>query len=645
MSTSAARQGALHSRSGLSKDEINNAIGSMLVRDGCVSQSALEKSTRLLKKLGDDTTLFSVLSKLANIDNAKLLQCVRQYQPSVPIGALMVQLGLINAVQLRQALSLQEQGGFTQKLGELLLSKRMIKEKDLTHVLAAQLGFNSLEPDIVDCEQYLLDKVTVKLARAMRFVPVKTEDDKAVVAFVDPLDQEARTEAARILERAIEPVMASASSVEAALAALERRRRPKGSNDSRIAAEDSASGRVNRILQEAVRLGASDIHIEPLRERVRVRLRIDGILREQSEFASEDLASVASRLKIMAEADIVERRRHQDGRIEFEDPDNGAIADLRVSFYVTVNGEAIVLRVLNQNNKVLELNDIGMAPALLERFKRHALEAPSGVIIITGPTGAGKTSTLYSCVHHLNNETTSIITAEDPVEFQVDGISQCSVNPKLGRTFDESLRHVVRQDPDVIVLGEIRDASSAESAIQAALTGHKVLTTFHTEDSIGGLLRLMNMNIEAFLISSTVVCVIAQRLLRRVCQVCAQSCEPEVADLQLLGCSADSLAGARFQLGAGCETCHYTGYKGRVAVYESLVLSEAVREAILERKTSAQIRRISVETSGLVTLLEDGIVKAARGETTIAEIRRSLPRLSPPRDLQELRRLTGTHND
>ena len=645
MSIPAARQAALHSRASWSKDEINSAIGSMLVRDGCVSQAALEKATRLLKKLGDDTTLFSVLSKLANIDNVKLLQSVRQYQPPIPIGELMVQLGLIDAVQLRRALSSQEQGGFAQKLGELLVNKRMVKEKDLTHALAAQLGFNSLDVDIVDCEQSLLEKITLKPARAMRFIPVKRQGDKAIVAFADPLDQESRTEAARILECPIEPVMASVSSVEAALAALERRRQPRSSTDARIATEDSATGRVNRILQQAVRLGASDIHIEPLRDRVRVRLRIDGILREQSEFSSAELDAIVSRLKIMAEADIVERRRHQDGRIQFEDPDNGSFADLRVSFYVTVNGEAVVLRVLNQNNKVLELDDIGMAPALLERFKRYALDAPSGVIIITGPTGSGKTSTLYSCVHHLNNETTSIITAEDPVEFQVDGISQCSVNPKLGRTFDESLRHVVRQDPDVIVLGEIRDANSAESAIQAALTGHKVLTTFHTEDTIGGLLRLMNMNIEAFLISSTVVCVIAQRLLRKVCQVCAHPCEPDVVDLQVLGSSMASLSGARFAQGAGCEQCHFTGYRGRVAVYEALVLSEAVREAILERKTSAQIRRISVETSGLVTLLEDGIVKAARGETTIAEIRRSLPRLSKPRDLQELRRLTGTHND
>lgn len=625
-----------------SREQVNVIIGNMLKRTGCVDDAYLAKCNRLLAKLGEDATLFNVLEKMGLADQTLLLDCVRQQQPDLPLGVLLVELGIVDRIQLRQALRLQEQGKFEQKIGEVLVSRRMIKERDLTRVLACQLGFVSAEPDINDCDPELLARLTLKSARSMGFLPVRFEGDEVVVAFLDPMNQEARTEAARAVESSIVPVMTSPSTINAALSALERRREPRAANDSRQAAEDSASGRVNKIIKAAVKEGASDIHIEPLRERVRVRLRIDGILREYMEFASEDLESVVSRLKIMAEADIVERRRHQDGRIEFEDPETGSMSDLRVSFYVTINGEAVVLRVLNQNNQVLEIGDIGMAPPILERFKRHALEAPSGVIIITGPTGSGKTSTLYSCVHHLNNETTSIITAEDPVEFQVDGITQCSVNHKLGRTFEESLRHVVRQDPDIIVLGEIRDASSADSAIQAALTGHKVLTTFHTEDCIGGLLRLMNMNIEAFLISSTVVCVIAQRLLRRVCPECRQSVEPDISDLQLLGCTPESVQGARFAQGDGCSTCHFTGYKGRVAVFESLVLSEAVREAILERKTSAQIRRISVETSGLVTLLEDGLVKAASGQTTLAEIRRTLPRLSKPRNLQELRRLTGS---
>lgn len=623
------------------EDDVRRIVGEMLVRDGHVDALTLERSRRVLQKLGADNSLFQVLLKLNQIDEMRFLASVRKCQPDLPIGALLVELGKITRLQLKQALQLQASEQNWQKLGELLIARRMLRESDVTQVLAAQLGFDSAEPEIGDCDPALLDKVSLKICQRYDFLPLCLEDTQTRVAFADPMNQEARTEAARTLETGIIPVMASASSIETALAALARRRQPRAQGDARNAEEDSASGRANLILRQAVDEGASDIHIEPLRDSVRVRFRIDGILREHAVLPIAELGTLVSRLKIMAGADIAERRRHQDGRLEFENPETGAIADLRVSFYVTVNGEAVVMRVLNQNNRILELAKIGMAPPMLERFTRSALEAPSGVIIITGPTGSGKTSTLYSCVNHLNDETTSIITAEDPVEFQVDGISQCSVNPKLGRTFDESLRHIVRQDPDIIVLGEIRDAPSAESAIQAALTGHKVLTTFHTEDSIGGLLRLMNMNIEAFLISSTVVCVVAQRLIRRVCGACARPVEADPLDVQLLGWKPEDAAGAKLMEGEGCSKCHYSGFKGRVAVFEVLVLSEAVREAILERKTSAQIRRISVETSGLVTLLEDGLSKAARGETTLREIRRTLPRLNKPRSLQEIRRLTG----
>ncbi|MFK7891035.1 MAG: GspE/PulE family protein [Granulosicoccus sp.] len=619
----------------------NATIGSILVRGSYLTEQQLNRAKRLLAKLGDDATIFSVLKKSADVTDDQLLECVRRFQPNLPLGLLLTELELVSSKKLQQALRLQEQGQFDRRIGEILVDRRLVKESDLTRVVASQLGFEFEDPTIDQCDQDLLDRITVKIARVFGFLPLRTVDDQCVVAFVDPENQEARAEAARLLEASIVPVMASASAVSAAISALERKRQPRGANDSRIAAEDSASGRVNRIIQLAVKQGASDIHIEPLRYRVRARFRVDGVLREQMEIASDEYPAVVSRLKILAEADIVERRRHQDGRIEFEDPDNGSMTDLRVSFYVTVNGEAVVMRVLSQNKKVLELGQTGMVPIMLDRFKREALGAPSGVILVTGPTGSGKTSTLYSCVHHLNNDTTSIITAEDPVEFQVDGISQCSVNPKLGRTFEESLRHVVRQDPDVIVLGEIRDAMSAQSAIQAALTGHKVLTTLHTEDSIGAILRLLNMDVEAFLIASTVVCVLAQRLLRRTCAGCSRSVEPDLADLQLLGCSPDSVVGANFAVGEGCEHCQFTGYRGRVAVLESMILSEGVRDAILENKTSSQIRRIAMESAGLVTLLEDGLIKAACAQTTVAELRRTLPRICKPRDLHELRRLTG----
>jgi type IV pilus assembly protein PilB len=263
------------------------------------------------------------------------------------------------------------------------------------------------------------------------------------------------------------------------------------------------------------------------------------------------------------------------------------------------------------------------------------------VILVTGPTGSGKTTTLYSCIAEIKDDATSIITAEDPVEYVIDGITQCSINPSIDLTFEETLRHIVRQDPDVIVIGEIRDQFSASTAIQAALTGHKVLTTFHTEDTIGGLLRLLNMEIEAFLVSSTVVSILAQRLLRRVCSECAEPYVPTPADLRRIGYSAEELGSARLLSGRGCKACRFTGYRGRIAVFELLVLDAAVRDAILTRKTSQEIRRISRESSGLVSLFEDGVAKLAAGLTTPAEVLRMLPRLDPPRPLADLRRRLG----
>ncbi len=303
--------------------------------------------------------------------------------------------------------------------------------------------------------------------------------------------------------------------------------------------------------------------------------------------------------------------------------------------------ECIVLRLLNRQGNLIDITGIGMYPKILKRFIDGALSRPSGVVIVTGPTGSGKTTTVYSCIHHLNTPLLSIITAEEPVEYVIPGISQCSIDPKINLTFEETLRHIVRQDPDVILIGEIRDNYSAEVAVQAALTGHKVLTTFHTEDSIGGLIRLMNMDIEAFLISSTVVSVVAQRLLRRICPECSKPYKPTPGELQMFGYTQAMIQGAAFRKGAGCAHCRYTGYRGRVAVFELLILDEMVRNAILERRTSFDIRKIALESAGLVTLFEEGLVKASEGITTLEEVMRCLPLVLKPRPLEETRRLLG----
>jgi len=348
---------------------------------------------------------------------------------------------------------------------------------------------------------------------------------------------------------------------------------------------------------------------------------------------------VSARIKIMSDANIAEKRRHQDGRISYNYQGNNL--DLRVSFYVTVFGEKIVLRILNRINQIISIDNIGMQSKVLERFSRDVLNAPSGVLIITGPTGSGKTTTLYSCVNKIKSSEISIITAEDPVEYVMEGISQCSIDPNINLTYEETLRHVVRQDPDVIVIGEIRDNYSADVAVHAALTGHKVLTSFHTEDSISGLIRLMNMDIEAFLISSTVVCVMAQRLLRKTCSKCKRESKPSVTELKYLGYVPQDIARYKFMEGEGCPACNYTGYKGRIAVFEMLVLNEYVREAILNRQSSYDIRKISIDTTGLVTLNEDALSKASLGITTIKEVLRCVPKLIPPRPIKEVNRLLG----
>lgn len=619
------------------------ALAKLLVDEGVITEKQLQHAQRIQAKLNSDSTLIGVIKKIGAANDEQICTALQAHQFDLPLGELLVELGYITAAQLKVSLEIQDRSEGRQKLGEILVAKKVIREQELVQILASRLGFRFIDLDISTCEGQLLDRVSPKACEQYGFVPVRATEEGVLVAFSDPLNQDARAAAEKALDSKIVPVTATVSALKAATVALGKRQRAVTPDNINKIDKSSPTGMVDAILLTAVRQKASDIHVEPMRDRVRVRFRCDGVLREFMDFSHEQMPAVTSRLKVLSEANIAERRRHQDGRIAFEDKETGNTIDMRASFYVTVHGEAIVLRILNPHAQLLDLESIGMLPKTLERFKYNALDAPSGVVIVTGPTGSGKTTTLYSCVHHLNNETTSIITAEDPVEIMVDGISQCSLNAKIDLTFEESLRHIVRQDPDVIVLGEIRDQFSAESAIQAALTGHKVLTTFHTEDSIGGLLRLLNMDIEAFLISSTVVCVVAQRLIRRVCGECAQEVEPTPRELQLVGWKAEDCQHGTFRKGEGCSHCHYTGYRGRVAVFEILVLNENVRDAILAHRTSAQIRRISVESSGLVTLLEDGLLKAARGETTLEEVRRTLPRLSKPRPLQEIGRLTGAH--
>ena len=609
-------------------------IPTLLKQDCILTDEQLMYAVRVHDKLTTPQTMLDTLLELGLVTHEQLQSTLRKHQLNIRLGDLLVELGYLRLSDLQQALAIQKDSQGQKRLGEVLVDGGFIEERKLLETLSYQLGYPLINPDFVRIDRSLQGRLPLSICKQIGVLPLYTTGDQVIVTFADPLDQRAREVVRTHLPNFL-PAICSKHSLKEAFDALDHA-------GQTIAADDSSIiGMINLLFEEAIEEGASDIHIEPLKDRLRVRFRRDGVMGHHKEFVKEIAPQLVTRIKVMAKSDIAEKRRHQDGRILFNSRKHGLNLDMRVSFFITIHGEKVVLRLLNNKGTLLDIKEIGMAPRMLEHFIYDAIEVPTGVMIVTGPTGSGKTTTLYSCVNYLNNINTSIITAEDPVEYVIEGISQCSINPKIGVTFEETLRHIVRQDPDVIVLGEIRDQFSAETAIQAALTGHKVLTTFHTEDSIGGLIRLMNMQIEAFLISSTVVCIVAQRLLRRVCPDCAEPYVPTSLDLSRLGITASDLAGGEFKLGRGCKNCRFSGYRGRVAIFELLVMNEMVKNAILEHKSSYEIRKISIDTSGMVTLMEDGLVKGARGLISLQEIITDLPRLGKPRPLHELRRILG----
>ncbi len=613
------------------------AVIHLLLRSQLLTRQQVEYALRVNDKLNTRKPLLSVIRELGYVTDEQIHAAIRQNKTPFRIGDLLVELGLITEEDLRIALKLQKKQHPGVKLGEVLVRNNFLDERKFISTLSLQLGFVHVDPEYTDLDEKLIRKGSVNYYYTHAFLPVRREGDTILVVFADPLDGTAQRAAQSIFKEKITVGIASRKSILTTIERLFPNFRPeerlRGQNESVVDI-------VNSLLVEAIEAGnVSDIHIEPLSDRIRVRFRTDGVLVPFREYPLQLAPSLSSRIKVLCKADIAEKRRHQDGRILFVHGNREM--DLRVSFFVTVFGEKIVLRLLNRQNELLGIEDIGMQPRILKKFREEGLDRPSGVILVTGPTGSGKTTTVYSCINYLNNIETSIITAEDPVEYVIEGIAQCSIDQKINLTFEETLRSVVRQDPDVIVIGEIRDSFSAEIAVQAAMTGHKVLTTFHTEDSIGGLLRLLNMDIDAFLISSTVVCIIAQRLLRRICPRCVMPYELGANDYRRIGLSPTALREGIFKKGRGCDHCRYTGYKGRVAVFEVLVLNEEVRNGLIQRLTSHQIRRISIESTGMLTLFEDGLYKAAQGITTIDEVIRSLPKFQKPRTIEQIQRLVG----
>lgn len=610
-------------------------IVTLLLKSNQVSEKQVQHAERIRGKLATPVPLLNVLKDLKLVTDDIVRRVLVDSSSTIRIGELLMELGHLSEMDLTAASNIQRETEKDLKLGEILVKYNFIDENLFHRILSIQLGYPLVEVNMSVVDKKRFKRVPLRIAMKYNFVPIQTDDETVMVVFSDPLDDESIGAAHKYLGHNILPAIGESKALLDTVKLLANLQAGKKTDvDSK-----TVVGIVNGIIIDALKSDASDIHIEPMVDRLQVRFREDGVLRHHKDHVAEIIPALTSRVKILCEADIAERRRHQGGRILF-DYEEGKV-DIRVSFYVTVHGEKIVMRLLKQKKELMDIHSIGMSSKMLSRFLEDAVYQPSGVLLVTGPTGSGKTSTVYSCINHIKNPQISIVTAEEPVEYVMDGIAQCSIDPQISLTFDETLRHIVRQDPDVIVIGEIRDLSSAEMAMQSALTGHKVLSTFHTEDSIGGLIRLLNMEIAPFLISSTVVSVLAQRLLRRVCPACAADVKITPQQLQRLSCSQVDLHGAIFKKGRGCKECKQTGYKGRVGVFELLVLNELVRDAILAQRTSYEIRQISIEHSGLVTLLEDGLLKAANGITSIDELLRCLPNLSKPRPLTEIRRLSG----
>ncbi|MBI4607404.1 MAG: type II secretion system ATPase GspE [Candidatus Rokubacteria bacterium] len=554
------------------------------------------------------------------------------------LGDLLIAAGLITADQLREALALQTQR--RERLGALLVEMGALGEHDLLTVLSRQLGVPYVPGSAFPQTPVFSNTVSLRFLTEQRCLPIAVEDGVLTVAMENPSDLETVEALELVLGMTVRPCLGSPRAIVATLTeyansaatAMERivdEITPEegelvfaGEDEDlqhlREAAQEAPVIRlVNLIISRAVEIAASDIHIEPFEGTLRIRYRIDGVLHDTEAPPKRLQAAIVSRVKIMAKMNIAERRLPQDGRIKLRVL-NRAI-DLRVATIPTVHGESVVMRILDRQSLFFTLDRLGFPAERLGQFER-LIQRPYGIILVTGPTGSGKTTTLYAALDKINSPEKKIITIEDPVEYQLEGVNQIQVKPKIGLSFANGLRHIVRQDPDIILVGEIRDAETAEIAIQSALTGHLVFSTLHTNDAAGAVTRLQDMGIEPYLIASSVLGILAQRLVRLICRACAEPYELDAVALQTLGImtAGGSLRATR---GRGCEACTYTGYRGRTGIYELLLVDDDSRGLIMAKATAQEIKLRGMAL-GMRTLRQDGWDKVLRGLTAVSEVLR-----------------------
>ncbi len=553
------------------------------------------------------------------------------------IGDILIEMGAVTPEQLQAALRQQLSGEAVKKIGEILVEQGVCATDDITSALAEQHDLEMVDLDSIDISRDVIAMVDRTLARQHHIIPIDYSEGLLTVAIPDPLDLYSLDELRFILNCNIEPVLATRDALDRALTnyyGLE-----EGQVDEilkEFGAEDDVelvkSGEqddggtgiddapiiklVYQIISNAVIARASDIHIEPMSDRLRIRYRVDGICFEVEAPPKRLQGPVISRVKIMAGMDMAEKRRMQDGRIKITV--GGTDLDLRVSSLPASHGESIVMRILDRKNLLLGLVDLGFHADDLKVFE-GLTRKPNGIILITGPTGSGKTTTLYAALQDLNRSDRKIITAEEPVEYHISGINQCEVRKKIGMTFQRILRAMLRQAPNIILVGEIRDKETAEIAVQAALTGHLVFSTLHTNDAPAALTRLIDMGVAPFLVASSIQAVMAQRLVRNICEDCKVPTKADVVRLKAVGLRDEQIKGRTFYVGEGCATCNGSGYKGRKGIFELMVMNGRIRELAFSKASTDSIRAQAL-LDGMNTLFMDGLRKVLDGRTTLEEV-------------------------
>ncbi len=543
------------------------------------------------------------------------------------LGEILVENGLVSEIQLAEALAEQRVTG--SRLGEIVVKKGWVTREEIEKSLTQQKGISSF-----NLAGYIIEPEVVKLipedfARKYKLMPVFVIENTLTIAMADPSNVFIIDEIQRLTRLNVEPVSAEeldirkvhdqyygpTGSLQEIISSIDKN---KLADAEKLGDDAPVIKIVNYLIIQAVQTKASDIHIEPEDKLLNVRYRIDGMLHRQPSLPRDLAAAVTSRFKIMAGLDIAEKRLPQDGRIMMKVGSKDI--DFRVSTCPTIHGENVVLRILDKTGLVLGLESLGFPQNTLGLFK-ELIASPYGIILVTGPTGSGKTTTLYSSLQLLNKDDVNIMTVEDPVEYQFPGMRQVHVNVLAGLTFASALRSFLRQDPDIVMVGEIRDLETAEIAVQAALTGHLVFSTLHTNDSPSAFTRLMNMGVEPFLISSSLLGVLAQRLLRRVCEKCKELYSPSEILLKDMGLEDKIKENIKFAKGKGCKVCSQSGYKGRIGIYELLKVTPEIQEAVLKKISADEIRNLAV-TQGMVTLRRAALEKMLLGMTTPEEVMR-----------------------